>query len=407
MWIVSWRGQPDHQATFRHHSPTPSPPIPPPSSSLPLSLPSRPKHVVPVLEAVRRILDLNGAPGHAVGLQGARSADLTGDIVVGEQHETGHSIGDSDLVQPFTAERGPDRNAEQDHRRKSGLHALRQAEDRCCGGQHDGRTVRATERHPGIGQIARASGIIPVEEGTLDRDEAPLVMKAAIVQSGDHRGTEVDLIALAKRCPGMEAQRARQQCNAPSTQIGLGGCPDDRSRLIPNSYCLLAPPQVCRHSRRRSMLAVSIVEGMLLDAQNLVDDIAGIATCKAFEEQCMIANANGKARATVSMSGAPAHGAARLPFASEALDDIGTDCLELRVKSAGGEGHGQFLRQGRLTLASGGFIGRIEPTSDIGRSLEERPEDRPTPPSPLPSQRHLGPRDRSVRRVRNGRHGYP
>ena len=27
MWIVSWRGQPDHQATFRHHSPTPSPPI--------------------------------------------------------------------------------------------------------------------------------------------------------------------------------------------------------------------------------------------------------------------------------------------------------------------------------------------------------------------------------------------
>src|SRR3546814_8444352 len=25
--VVSWRGQPDHQATFRHHSPTPSPPI--------------------------------------------------------------------------------------------------------------------------------------------------------------------------------------------------------------------------------------------------------------------------------------------------------------------------------------------------------------------------------------------
>jgi hypothetical protein len=129
----------------------------------------------------------------------------------------------------------------------------------------------------------------------------------------------------------MKAERAREQGDPPAAQIYLAGRTGKRPRLIPYAHGLLPPPQVGRHFCRCRRRLVDMMEGVFLEAQNLVDDVACVAPSEAFEEEGMITDTNGETWTAIGMSRTAAHAAAWLPDAPEALDDIGTDRLEFRV----------------------------------------------------------------------------
>jgi len=61
------------------------------------------------------------------------------------------------------------------------------------------------------------------------------------------------------------------------------------------------------------------------------DDIDGVATGKAFEQQCPLTNANRQAGRMVIMSRAPTHRAIWRPNSTEALHQIGSLGFEVMV----------------------------------------------------------------------------
>ncbi|WP_375713738.1 hypothetical protein [Sphingobium sp. BS19] len=67
--------------------------------------------------------------------------------------------------------------------------------------------------------------------------------------------------------------------------------------------------------------------------------LAGVAPAEAFEEQGMVADPDGETRASIGMGRAQAHGAARLPDAAEAFDDIRADGLQFGVLVGGEASH--------------------------------------------------------------------
>jgi hypothetical protein len=60
-------------------------------------------------------------------------------------------------------------------------------------------------------------------------------------------------------------------------------------------------------------------QGIFVEPQDFVDHIAVVATGKAFEDQRVVPDADGKTGAVVCVSRAAAHGASRLPDAPRRL----------------------------------------------------------------------------------------
>src|SRR3546814_14879131 len=70
-------------------------------------LPSHPEHVVPVLEASRRELDVDVATGHRVAFERVGNADLAGHVIVGEENQAPDAVGARALMASFAAKRCP------------------------------------------------------------------------------------------------------------------------------------------------------------------------------------------------------------------------------------------------------------------------------------------------------------
>src|SRR3546814_11902935 len=98
-------------------------------------------------------------------LHGERHGEAAGTVVVGQQDETRHRIWRSNTWDALIAERSPDRNAEEDHRRDRCLDALGNSE--CIsGGRESHRTCAGvTEQSARMLEVARASALALQEIG--------------------------------------------------------------------------------------------------------------------------------------------------------------------------------------------------------------------------------------------------
>lgn len=69
----------------------------------------------------------------------------------------------------------------------------------------------------------------------------------------------------------------------------------------------------------------------MVDAQQFVDDVIGIATGKTFEKKGMVAEADGEAGSAVSMGWTTAHAVIASPDAAELPDKLRTHGLKCRI----------------------------------------------------------------------------